>query len=375
MHIPSDWGKYTRNDSGPAKSQPGESTVHNSVFVKCSAESKNVRNSGNGGVKRQGVQLGSDECEGSERPKRKRARRNGKLCTGQDETGHENVEMVDTLGREEKLENFEKLEKLEKLEKIDKNDKNDKNDKTGKKPNEKQKMKFEKQRNSGEECVAGESGERSLTVPDKIDRNENDEVFACIKDAISRTMNLVPNVKNIELDTILSRIPYHQMLEDLFGGEEVLPEDVPIISRVYEEQYMRECMHPNEKMCVMGENCECMFIDPNSPFVAVEFILPHEYPTDQAQMCVLCSRKVTQQLFYDMAYKGYTFRGVIQRFGNICDQAGEYARQCMLICPPNQNVQCMPLPILSHQRNRYSVKICNGVKYLKQHRVYAVDFQ
>jgi hypothetical protein len=188
-------------------------------------------------------------------------------------------------------------------------------------------------------------------------------------------MNMIPNVKNIELDTILSRIPYHKMLEDLFGGEEVLPEDVPIISRVYEEQYMRECAHPTEKMCVMGENCECMFVDPNSPFIGVEFILPHEYPTDQAQMCVLCSRKVTQQLFYDMAYKGYTFRGVIQRFGNICDQPGEYARQCMLICPPNQNVQCMPLPIVSHQRNRYSVKVCNGVKYLKQHRVYASDFQ
>ena len=65
-----------------------------------------------------------------------------------------------------------------------------------------------------------------------------------------------------------------------------------------------------------------------------------------------------------------SFRGVIQRYGNVCEQRGEYAREAMLICPPNGHVHCMPLPIVAHQRNRYSVHAQNGVKFLKQHRVF-----
>lgn len=41
----------------------------------------------------------------------------------------------------------------------------------------------------------------------------------------------------------------------------------------------------------------------------------------------------------------------------------------MLVCPPEIGLQCMPLPIMSHQRNRYSVVNTSGHKYLRQHRV------
>jgi hypothetical protein len=138
---------------------------------------------------------------------------------------------------------------------------------------------------------------------------------------------------------------------------------------------MRECIDTDEKQCIMKDNCECMFIDAQHPFIGTEFLIPSEKTSEQAQMCVLCCRKVTQQLFHDMLFQGVSFRGVIQRYGNICDQQGEYARECMLICPANSYVHSMPLPIVAHQRNRYSVVVYNGKRHLRQHRVYYEDFQ
>jgi hypothetical protein len=64
---------------------------------------------------------------------------------------------------------------------------------------------------------------------------------------------------------------------------------------------------------------------------------------------------VVQTLFYDLLYSGRAFKGVIQRFGNICSKVGEYANDVMLICPIGGPVQCMPFPAVSHQRNRYHV--------------------
>lgn len=215
--------------------------------------------------------------------------------------------------------------------------------------------------------------------PPSADDAMRNAVFSSIRDSISKgvlsrvSSNRKPS--DIDLDTVLSRIPYHKMLEDLFGGEQTLPDDVPVVTRAYEEQFMRECAHSSERQCVMGESCECMFIDTALPFIGTEFIVPGDIEHSTPQTCVLCSRKITQQLYYDMVCKGVTFRSHIQRYGNICEQAGEYARECMLICPPNQAVHCMPLPIVAHQRSRYSVRIFNGVKHLRQHRVFYSDFQ
>jgi hypothetical protein len=46
----------------------------------------------------------------------------------------------------------------------------------------------------------------------------------------------------------------------------------------------------------------------------------------------------------------------------------------MLICPPSAPWHCLPLPIMSHQRNRYRVQIVAGVKHLQQLRVAYEDF-
>lgn len=196
-------------------------------------------------------------------------------------------------------------------------------------------------------------------------------------DKIARSISCAPQSTSPavpELDSILSRIPYRQILEELFGGETRLQPEVPLVTRAYEESFMRS-PGKDERPCAMGSECECMFIDPQQPFVGTEFLIPSEEETRQPQMCVLCCRKVTQQLFHDMLFGGVSFRGVIQRYGNICEQPGEYARQVMLICPPNGHVHCLPLPIVSHQRNRYSVRASNGTKYLRQHRVSFEDFR
>jgi hypothetical protein len=130
----------------------------------------------------------------------------------------------------------------------------------------------------------------------------------------------------LNLDAILSRVPYREILENLYGREHYPHPDVPVVSRAYEEAYLREPM-PNsgERPCVAGDLCECNFIDPCMPFVGVEFTLPSEAITrpEIPQFCVLCSRKVTRKLFYDVLFTGKEVHGVIQRYGNICSVPGE----------------------------------------------------
>jgi hypothetical protein len=176
----------------------------------------------------------------------------------------------------------------------------------------------------------------------------------------------------LNLDHILSKVPYKSMLENLFSNvDEVVP-DVPILGRAYEESFMRQAM-PGERQCAMGDMCECMFIDKTASFVAVELRLQGD--PEQAQMCVLCSRATTQHCFYDMCFLGRPVKGVIQRYGGIFGQPGEYATECMLMCPRTMSLASMPVPVMSHQRNRYSVVTHSGIKHLRQHRVGWEDFQ
>ena len=53
---------------------------------------------------------------------------------------------------------------------------------------------------------------------------------------------------------------------------------------------------------------------------------------------------------------------------------GEYAREVMLICPPNGPVECMPFPSPSHQRNKYTVYSKGGIRYIMQNRMGWEDF-
>jgi hypothetical protein len=201
-----------------------------------------------------------------------------------------------------------------------------------------------------------------------------------IVDVIKRKVNdsrFAPAMPmELRLDHVLSSVPYQAMLESLFGGVSQPACDVPFVTKTYEESFMRE-PGAGESSCAMGDLCECRFIDKNAPFVGVQFELPaatRRGEGGEARLCVLCYRKTTQKLFYDVFYSGKRVQGIIQHYGNLCNQPGEYARSCMLIPPPTAQWQCMPLPIMSHQRNRYRVSVVAGVKHIQQLRVSFEDF-
>ena len=177
----------------------------------------------------------------------------------------------------------------------------------------------------------------------------------------------------IVVENLLSRLPYKKMLSDMFGGTlrgNLQNSHIPYVTRAYEESFMREVQNLGERECARGQQCECMFIDRTQPFVGVEFLLPSEERPPTPHLCVLCCRAITQQLYYDVMFDKADFPGVIQRFGNIHSEPGEYALDAMLIAAPTAPVHVMPLPIVSHQRNRYTVFVQGGIKRLRQSRVY-----
>ena len=176
---------------------------------------------------------------------------------------------------------------------------------------------------------------------------------------------------DLQIEDIFSKHNFKDSLQN--ANAEDMAASVVEVSKAYEEQYMRESLS-GETPCVMGVECECMHIDRSIPFVGTCFLLP---TTAQApnNMCVLCLRKTTQLLFYRVVQQGIQSHALIQRHGNVCNREGEYHPSAMLICPPSGPVHCLPLPVVAHQRNRYSVVDLHGVKYLKQHGVSMKDFQ
>ena len=92
-------------------------------------------------------------------------------------------------------------------------------------------------------------------------------------------------------------------------------------------------------------------------------------------MCLLCLRRATHVLFCCVVLQGIQSNVPIQRYGNICNREGEYHPSAMLVCPPSGLVHSMPLPIVAHQRNRYSVVERAAIKYICQHGVGMEDFR
>jgi len=184
-------------------------------------------------------------------------------------------------------------------------------------------------------------------------------------------LSVVPRTASFDTSTLLASIPFCKMLASIRPS--VRGVEIPLVTRVYEEQFMRQCVGAHEKACCMNEECECMLISKEHPFVGVQFEIPNTEHGSNG-MCVLCLRKMTTLLFYRTIQKGITVHSQIQRHGNICNQVGEYHPSVMLICPPNGPVSSMPLPIVAHQRNRYEVALVHGVCYLKQKRVGMQDF-
>ena len=80
----------------------------------------------------------------------------------------------------------------------------------------------------------------SLEVPKLILRNINTASRAPATPA------------ELDLDVILSRVPYKEILANLFGRDTYSTVDVPVVARVYEEAYMREPMQ-GERPCVAGD--------------------------------------------------------------------------------------------------------------------------
>ena len=169
----------------------------------------------------------------------------------------------------------------------------------------------------------------------------------------------------LDFSDILSHIDYRNVLEGLFGGRGI-GTDIPIITRSYEESFMREPM-TGERKCIMGTSCEAMLIDKTKPFIAVEFQIPGK-ATETPQMCVLCSRKHTQRLFYDFLYRATpaSCTGVIQRYGVLCDMPGEYRKEACLIMPPHGPVHCMPYPSVAYQRSHFTVQTHCMAHFLSQ---------
>lgn len=172
----------------------------------------------------------------------------------------------------------------------------------------------------------------------------------------------------LNFETILSQVPYKTILESLFGNSNVPTSQIPVYTKKYEESYLRECMYPLERKCVMGCECECNFIDKDNPFVGVEFLVAGQTVDNCVpQMCVLCSRKYTQKLYYDVIYKAHNqVLGCIQRYGVISNCAGEYHNDFVLIMPPNGSIHAMPFPSVVHTRNNYRVVVKSAIRFLVQ---------
>ena len=155
------------------------------------------------------------------------------------------------------------------------------------------------------------------------------------------------------------------------GSQECLPgQALPLVTREYEESYMRECYLPDDTPCVMGEFCECSIV---GDFCGAAFVL-QQICSGSPRMCVLCIRKTTQLLFYRVVSSAMPTSQMIQMYGNICG-AGEYHESAMLTVPPGGPVHCMPLPVVAHQRNRYyAEKDAAGVRRIRQRNVFFEDF-
>lgn len=179
------------------------------------------------------------------------------------------------------------------------------------------------------------------------------------------------NATTLNLEQILESMPFCKLLENIAKTTD--GDSIPLVTRTYEESFMRQS-NSLEEDCVMKEECECMKIDERRRFVGTRFILPNITTTNNCTLCVLCLRKITQLIYYKIINEGVRVQMGIQKYGNICGEAGEYHPSAMLMCPSNLDKVVMPLPIVAHQRNRYSVEEVTGQFVIRQHRVHMEDF-
>lgn len=219
-----------------------------------------------------------------------------------------------------------------------------------------------KKRNAGDDASAQSVGskrkktdrERNSSPDGSVPTSSFQDACKGILQAITSAIrNSTPMDAQLAFDHIMSSGAYRSLVESLFVSDEGRePPKIPVVSRLYEESFLRGPLSKDEPLCVMQGNCECMFIDETRPFVGVQFTLPQEGVMVD-NLCVCCHRRLCQNLFYDLLYIGQPFRGVIQKYGVICNERNEYLMEDLLICPAGGPVECFPLPSVIHQRNRY----------------------
>jgi hypothetical protein len=224
--------------------------------------------------------------------------------------------------------------------------------------------------------------QQSERAPMKRNRNElTTSAMAEIEQILLSYQEQVPNACAdtsctsvwIALNVVLDNSTFQKSLLAHDLSSKMQNNVVPVVSRAYEEEYMRECMYEYDKPCSMGQYCECNFIDEHHAFVGVSFVMP-EINCEHTGLCILCLRKLTQMLFYRVQKGGYWSPQMIQVYGNVCDAPGEYHSSAMLIMPPNGPVHSMPMPVVAHQRNKYYVVNERGCRRLRQRNVYVEDF-
>jgi hypothetical protein len=101
----------------------------------------------------------------------------------------------------------------------------------------------------------------------------------------------------IGLNVVLDHSTFQKSLLAHDLGNKMHNNSVPVVTRAYEESFMRECNDEHERACSMGQYCECNFIDHEQAFVGVAFVMPELHAEDLG-MCILCLRKLKQMLFY-----------------------------------------------------------------------------
>jgi len=230
----------------------------------------------------------------------------------------------------------------------------------------------------------------------KFESVDEEENYAVAESSIKSTDEIIQSIarhvglsaqkpgcsieSGIYLEGILSFFSYHELLTNMFSkGLDDTKNSIPLITKSYEEDWMRECgLYADDEPCAFGSDmCECMHIDEQNAFIGVQFKLPVQIESGLEnirehgnKLCVLCCRKQTQALFYDAIFNQRSYACLIQLYGNIADVEGEYSRHVTLSMPSTGPISSMPLPIVSHQRNRYSVqRKQNGLRYMIQHRV------
>lgn len=202
----------------------------------------------------------------------------------------------------------------------------------------------------------------------KTDRTSLQELERIVDSHVDSAPETIAPELSLYVDRVVDSVSFDNFLQD---APQFSQQEIPLISKAYEDKYMRACVSKNESECVMQGQCECMFLDTSKPFIGTQFIFPQ---LRENNLCIICLRKTTQLLFYHTINKGVNPNAMIQMYGNICNQDDEYHPSRMLICPPQGPVHCMPYPVVAHQRNLYEVTEIDGVRYAKQINVGMRDF-